>query len=100
MQQLDKGLTEPEGSYHRDHRVPRPAKVRATFQVPAELLDELRNAVVALSGPPHRLTLARVVENALRSELVRLRELQGGGRRGKTFPQRDAEVRTGRPIGS
>jgi hypothetical protein len=75
------------------------AKVRATFQLPVDLLDELRNAVVALSGPPHRLTLAKVAENALRSELERLKELQSGRQRGKSFPQREAEVRTGRPIG-
>ena len=76
------------------------AKVRATFQVPAELLNEARNAVVALSGPPHRMTLAKLVEGALRNELERLRDLRSGRERGREFPQRDDEVRSGRPIGS
>ena len=78
----------------------RAPKVRATFQVPEELLNEARNTVVALSGPPHRLTLARLVEDALRHEIERLRSERDGRQRGRPFPQRDAEVRTGRPIGS
>ena len=75
-------------------------KVRATFQLPSELLNEARNTVVALSGPPHRLTLAKLMEGALRSELERLRGERLGRNRGREFPQREAEVRTGRPIGS
>jgi hypothetical protein len=75
-------------------------KVRATFQLPAELMNEARNTVVALSGPPHRMTLARLVENALRRELDRLREERTGRHRGLEFPQRVDEVRSGRPIGS
>lgn len=76
----------------------RAAKVRATFLLPADLVNEARNTVVALSGPPHRLTLARLVENALRRELDRLRDERIGRQRGKEFPQRESEVRTGRPI--
>ena len=75
-------------------------KVRTTFHLPADLVDELRNAVVALSGPPHRLTMAKLAENALRSELDRLAQQQQGRLRGRSFPQRDGDVRTGRPIGS
>jgi hypothetical protein len=75
-------------------------KVRATFHLPAELLDELRNAVVALSGPPHRMTMAKLAESALRNELARLVGLQQGRLRGRAFPQRDGDVRTGRPIDS
>lgn len=77
-----------------------PAKVRATFHLPADLLDEARNAVVALSGPPHRLTLAKLAENALRAEIDRLKQLQTGRHTGQPFPQRDGDVRSGRPIGS
>ncbi|HVD02059.1 MAG TPA: hypothetical protein VNG93_13070 [Candidatus Dormibacteraeota bacterium] len=76
----------------------RSAKVRATFLLPAELMNEARNTVVALSGPPQRLTLARLIENALRQEIDRLREERAGRMRGMEFPQRDEEVRTGRPI--
>jgi hypothetical protein len=85
---------------HRNGTSERVHKVRATFHVPADLMDELRNAVVALSGPPHRLTMAKLAENALRSELDRLSQLQQGRQRGRSFPQRDGDVRTGRPIGS
>ncbi|HXM56334.1 MAG TPA: hypothetical protein VOB72_13155 [Candidatus Dormibacteraeota bacterium] len=75
-------------------------KVRATFHLPADLVEELRNAVVALSGPPHRLTMAKLAENALRNELHRLEQMRQGRQRGRSFPQREGDVRTGRPIGS
>jgi hypothetical protein len=77
----------------------RTPKVRATFHLPEDLMNEARNTVVALSGPPYRLTLAKLAENALRSELERLKEARDGRQRGKDFPQRTDEVRTGRPIG-
>lgn len=72
---------------------------RATFHLPADLIDELRNAVVALSGPPHRLTMSKVAESALRRELDRLRQEQVGADTGKPFRQRAGEVTRGRPIG-
>jgi hypothetical protein len=78
----------------------RAPKVRATFQLPEDLLNEARNTVVALSGPPHRLTLAKLAENALRNEIDRLKATRDGRQRGKEFPQRTDEVRTGRPIGN
>ena len=74
-----------------------PTKVRATFHIPADLLDECRNAVVHLSGPPERLTMARLAEDALRRELDRLRKLHTNG---APFPPRDDDLRGGRPIGS
>jgi hypothetical protein len=61
----------------------------------AELLNEARNAVVFLAGYPVRLTLTRLAENALREELDRLKRLYNGGR---DFPQRDEDLRGGRPI--
>jgi hypothetical protein len=72
-------------------------KVRATFHLPPALVDEARNATVALSGPPIRLTLARLVEDALRREVQRLRDVHNEG---SPFPGRDAELVGGRPIGS
>ena len=72
-----------------------PRKVRATFHLPLALVDEARNATVALSGPPMRLTLARLVEDALRREVQRLREAHNAG---SPFPQRDADLVGGRPI--
>ena len=78
----------------------RSGKVRATFHLPEDLMNEARNTVVALSGPPYRLTLAKLAENALRSELERLKRTREGRLRGRDFPQRTDEVRTGRPIGN
>ncbi len=78
-------------------RVPT-GKVRATFNLPRALMEEARDTVVALSGPPHRLTLAKLAENALRHELDRLRAERPGPERDQAFPTRSEEVRTGRPI--
>ena len=76
----------------------RQRKVRATFHIPEDLLNEARNTVVALSGPPDRMTLAKLAENALRHELDRLREERQGNQRGSEFPQREHDLRGGRPI--
>lgn len=70
---------------------------RATFHLPNDLVEEARDAVVALSGPPLRLTLAAFVENALRSEIERLKRKHNDG---KPFPRREGAVRVGRPIGA
>jgi hypothetical protein len=81
------------------HLVPsserRGRKVRATFHISAELLDELRDVVVALSGPPDRLTLSDLAEGALRREVDRLKRVH---MRGKTFAKRSQELKGGRPI--
>jgi hypothetical protein len=69
-------------------------KVRATFHISAELLDELRGVAVSLSGPPVRLTLSDLAESALRTETQRLRRLHTTGKR---FPKRAQELRGGRP---
>jgi hypothetical protein len=74
------------------------AKVRATFNLPRELVEEARDTVVALAGPPHRLTLAKLAEMAIRNELDRLRGERRGSGRDKPYPARTAEVRSGRPI--
>ena len=70
-------------------------RVRATL--PLDLVEEARNATVALSGPPTRLTLARLVETAVRREVERLRHTHHGG---EPFPPRSADLVGGRPIGS
>lgn len=72
-------------------------KVRATFHLPADLFERCRDAAVALSGPPARLTLARLCEVALERELQRLKSEHN---RGREFPRRESELRGGRPIGS
>ncbi len=89
----------PAGTTHRPEppAKPKPNKVRATFHLPEELLGEARDAVVYLSGPPVRLTLAVMAENALRKELQRLKKAHNGG---KGFPRHGGELKGGRPIGS
>jgi hypothetical protein len=73
------------------------AKIRATFHISADLLDECRDTVVALSGPPERLTMAQLAEDAFRRELDRLRKKHNDSER---FPPRSGDLRGGRPIGS
>jgi hypothetical protein len=70
-------------------------KARATFHISVELLDELRDVVVALSGPPDRLTLTDFAESALRREVERLRRVHLSG---KAFARRTEPIRRGRPI--
>ena len=79
---------------------PKPARkdrTRATFQMDRELMERCRDTVVALSGPPVRLTLVDFVEAAVRKEIARLEEAHNDG---EPFPPRDGELRIGRPIGS
>jgi hypothetical protein len=76
------------------HR-PQPPKVRATLYLPADVLDEARNAAVHLAGPPARMTLTKLAEEALLRELRRLKDLHNQGR---DFPPRQADLRGGRPI--
>lgn len=73
----------------------RQAKVRATLYVSRDLLNEARNAAVFLAGYPVRLTLTKLAEAALREELDRLKQRYNGG---ADFPQRDEDLRGGRPI--
>lgn len=69
--------------------------MRATFHISSELLDELRDIVVALSGPPDRLTLSDLAEGALRREVNRLKQAH---KRGGQFAKRTHQLRGGRPI--
>lgn len=70
-------------------------KVRATLYISPQLLDEARNAAVHLAGYPARLTLTRLVEEAVRRELARLKHLHNGD---CDFPPRSEDLRGGRPI--
>jgi hypothetical protein len=73
----------------------RDRKVRATFHVPAALVEDARSAVIALAGPPLRLTLAALVESALRRELDRLKKAHNDG---KPWPPVTERLVGGRPI--
>ena len=74
---------------------PEGEKVRATFYLPADLMEELRNATVQLAGPPAFMNLAKLAESAFLNELARIKKEY---HEGKDFPQRPQAVRTGRPI--
>lgn len=78
----------------RIHR-PSPGRVRATLYISAEILEEARNAAVHLAGNPLRMTLAKLADSALRAELDRLKQEHNDG---QDFPQRDDDLRGGRPI--
>jgi hypothetical protein len=97
--ELGTKITEAQLAGKKPSMVPsderRGRKVRATFHISAELIDELRDVVVALSGPPDRLTLSDLAESALRREADRLKRLH---RQGKEFDKRAGELRGGRPI--
>jgi hypothetical protein len=64
-------------------------KERATFQLPAELIERARNAVFWTPGA----TMAALMEAALAHHLDRLEKA-----RGEQFPPRSAALKTGRPV--
>lgn len=70
-------------------------KVRATLYLSQEVLDQARDAAVYLAGFPAYLSLAALAENALRGEIMRLKERYHNG---KDFPRREQELKGGRPI--
>lgn len=71
-------------------------KARTTFYLPVSLVEAVRDATDALSGPPTRATLNSIVEDALRRELARLSRKHNGG---EPFPARGVELRPGRRPG-
>ena len=71
-------------------------KERITFNIPLALIEEIKNAVVQLSGPPEFLNLSRLAEDAIRNELERLTKEHNEG---KPFaPRGDRSPKLGRPI--
>lgn len=80
--------------------VPQPRRQRKeklTIDLPVELADRIRNTVYWLNGPPQRLTLARLFEEALS---VRVRELEEAHNDGQPFETRPEQLKGGRPLGS
>ncbi len=69
--------------------------VRVTYALPEDLVAETRNAVVALSGPPVRLTLSALVVSAIRRELELLRKKHNAG---EPFEGDGAALKGGRPV--
>ena len=70
-------------------------KVKVPFNLPRELAEQVRDAVFALSGPPHCLSLAAFAEQALRAELDRLKGLVNDGR---PFGARRGRLKPGRRV--
>lgn len=81
--------------FSHDRRPNEGPKVRATLYLSADVLNQARNAAVHLAGYPERLTLTKLAENALRHELSKLKDRYNGG---QDFPERDEDLRGGRPI--
>lgn len=72
-------------------------KRQVTAYIAADVVDDARNAVLALMANPagHR-TLSALIEEGIAREVQRLRdELHNG----KPFPQRQVELQAGRPAG-
>jgi hypothetical protein len=95
MRAMITGTTEP-AQQAEPEKLAKPSYLRASFQIPEQLLAEVRDAVIALSGPPDRLTMARFAEEAFRRELKRL---QAEHHDGRPFETSDGVVRVGRPVG-
>jgi hypothetical protein len=77
---------------------PKPPKVRATFHLPAELVEEATSAVLFVRQAADPVfTLAALAEAALTRELKRLKKTHNGGR---SFPKTGERLRGGRPLGS
>jgi len=72
----------------------KPKKLRFTVNLDPEVIELVRDAVAELAGPPARLTLSSLVEQAVRAEVAKL---QKNHHSGKAFPKRDYELRAGRP---
>lgn len=80
------------GTKEDDEGLKEPRKARFTARVAEELLEQVRDMVWKLSGPPECLTLGAFVEEALRRELARREK-----RHGKATP-RKGELRKGRRV--
>jgi hypothetical protein len=92
--------TTPQPSFRRPRQTRAAASVpmereKITFALPQDLVEACRDAADFLSGPPVRMTLAALVERALRREVERLRREH---HHGEDFPPRGGPLRTGRPM--
>lgn len=73
--------------------IPRKQKVNA--RISGALLEEIRDCVVSLSGPPHGLTMDEFAEEAYRRELDRLKRSHNSG---QPFARRPYNPRPGRRV--
>ena len=88
---------QPDAAPRRSKMIPR-HKTQVTSYLPTDLVNDARDAVVALTPNPagHR-TLSALVEEAVRREITRLSETHNDGR---PFPRRQVELQAGRPSGT
>ena len=68
---------------------------RYTIYLLPSLMEEIRNGVFALAGPPASLTVTAFFENAAIRELKHLKRRHNDG---KDFPKRSVGLRRGRPV--
>lgn len=94
------GSSQPQGEEITDRSpstlapvVARKQKVNA--RISAALLDEVRDCVVALSGPPHGFTMDQFAEEAYRRELERLKRAHHAG---QPFARRPYNPKPGRRV--
>jgi hypothetical protein len=74
---------------------PKPqASALSTVYLPQVLIDEAKDAVDALSGPPLRLTYSSFAREAFRREIDRLKKAHHNG---QPFPARSGPMKEGRP---
>jgi hypothetical protein len=76
-------------------RGPAAETARRTFELPVGLIEQVRDAAWALSGPPHQLTLNQLAADGLRREIRRLEREHNDG---LPFPPRSGALRPGRRI--
>jgi len=67
-------------------------KAKLSVNLPSDLIEEVRDAVDALGGPPYRLSMTAFAENALRAELERLKRAETEGEK---FPSRTGPLKPG-----
>ncbi|MEY2849619.1 MAG: hypothetical protein RI885_2286 [Actinomycetota bacterium] len=67
--------------------------VHFTSYLPADLVEEIRNAAAFLAGPPLHLNLSRLMIDAATAHLAKLRKSQNAGR---PFPERPEPLKHGR----
>jgi hypothetical protein len=90
------GATAPRERARSASVTPLPAKEKFNCRIASDLADRVRDCVVALSGPPHRLTIDGFAAEAFRRELERLKKLENDA---ADFPKRAYDPKPGRPIG-
>lgn len=73
----------------------REPKVKFNARLPMDLAEQVKDCVFALSGPAHQMTVEQFAEQAYRRELERMKRAHNSG---QEFPQRSAQLRTGRRV--